>query len=359
MTRLAGQSIGIVGALRAFPIRLAARAVERQGGQLHRGVTRRTNLIVIGRKLLERDGAAIDQGIDAALASGHPVLSENGFLRLLGALPAIESGTIGRQALLDQSRLAASELTMLSLFDAFEHDAEPYSFRDLILSRKYAGLLAAGANWNAIARSVHRVGSVTSLTALALHADGTETIYARSGDGVSELDGQFRLGIDRSGDDELEDVFGLAEAAEATGDLVAAAALYQRYLGSDPGDSIAAFNRGNCLRDAGMPADATTAYMQAIKSDPGFVEAWFNLAGLARDDGRVDSARRYLKKALALDAAYGDAIYNLAALEYDAGRLAEARQLWVRYLELDTSSEWARTAIRGIEFVDRSLKSVG
>ena len=35
-------------------------------------------------------------------------------------------------------------LDLLSLFDAFEHDAEPYSFRDLILARKYAALLAGG-----------------------------------------------------------------------------------------------------------------------------------------------------------------------------------------------------------------------
>ena len=73
-----------------------------------------------------------------------------------------------RQSLIEQSKLPERALTLLSLFDAFEHDAEPYSFRDLILARKYAGLLAGGASWSAIARSVHRSGPVTSLTALSL-----------------------------------------------------------------------------------------------------------------------------------------------------------------------------------------------
>ena len=60
--------------------------------------------------------------------------------------------------------------TCCALFDAFERDGEPCSFRDLILARKYAGLIAGGAGWGAIARSVHRFGPAASLTAKALHA---------------------------------------------------------------------------------------------------------------------------------------------------------------------------------------------
>ncbi|RVA81563.1 O-linked GlcNAc transferase, partial [Mesorhizobium sp. M7A.F.Ca.CA.001.08.2.1] len=42
MTAPAGAVFGTIGALAAFPLRLAAREVERQHGQLRRGVTRRT-----------------------------------------------------------------------------------------------------------------------------------------------------------------------------------------------------------------------------------------------------------------------------------------------------------------------------
>ena len=41
-----------------------------------------------------------------------------------------------------------------------------------------------------------------------------------------------------------------------------------------------------------------------------------------------------------------------ARLEFDAGDLVEARRLWARYLELDGTSGWAKTALRGIQFID-------
>jgi tetratricopeptide (TPR) repeat protein len=98
--------------------------------------------------------------------------------------------------------------------------------------------------------------------------------------------------------------------------------------------------------------EAAHDYARALKLDPSFVEAWFNLAGLMGDRGRVDAARRHLQKAIELDGEYADAIFNLAKLEFDAGNLAEARRRWARYLELDSDSEWARTAARGVQFVD-------
>ena len=52
MTAVAGKIFGTFGALAAFPRRLAAREVERQRGQLRRGVTRRTSHLVFGRALL-------------------------------------------------------------------------------------------------------------------------------------------------------------------------------------------------------------------------------------------------------------------------------------------------------------------
>ena len=41
-------------------------------------------------------------------------------------------------------------------------------------------------------------------------------------------------------------------------------------------------------------------------------------------------------------------------------QLADARRWWTRYLELDQTSDWARTAARGIAFADMKLnKSAG
>jgi tetratricopeptide (TPR) repeat protein len=354
VTAASGKIFGIVGALSAFPRRLAAREVQRQKGQLRRGITRRITHLVFGHGLLDKaDEAAIEVRYDAALKAGRQPLSENGFLRLLGLSKASESPAISRKSLLEQSQLPARALDMLALFDAFENDAEPFSFRDLILSRKYVGLLASGATWSTIARSVHRSGSPATLTAQALQFEGS--VYARRGERLSELDGQLLLGLETA-DDELEELFWAAENAEAAERFEEAAALYNRCLSIDPGDSVAAFNRANCLRAAGRPVEAAHDYSRAIKLDRGFVEAWFNLAGLLSEQGRIDAARRHLQKAIALDADYGDAVFNLAKLEYDAGNLAEARRCWARYLELDSESDWARTAARGVQFVDLSQR---
>jgi tetratricopeptide (TPR) repeat protein len=361
-----GAVFGTIGALAAFPLRLAAREVERRHGQLRRGVTRRTSHVVFGRTLLAKASMAkagdaeIERRISAERTAGRTLISENGFLRLLGLMKAPEASSLSRQSLIDQSKLSGADLDLLSLFDAFEHDSEPYSFRDLILARKYAGLVAGGASWGAIARSVHRSGPVASLTAKSLNVGSQhgrpDAIYLEGGQ--SELDGQLLFdlgGASAAGDDTLEDLFAEAESAEEEGWHDDAAALYQRCLSIDPSDAIAAFNRANCLRGAGRTAEAAHDYARAIKLDPAFVEAWFNLAGLMSDQGKVASSRRHLQKAIALDKTYADPVFNLARLEFDAGNLAEARRNWVRYLELDADSEWARMAAKGIQFVDLHL----
>ncbi|HRO11684.1 tetratricopeptide repeat protein [Amaricoccus sp.] len=344
-----GLSVGLVGALAALPRRLAARAIEARGGELHRGVTRRTGMVVFGRRLLKNPDGVVEDRVAAARAPGRALRSENGFLRLLVG-EAGEAVGLSRREMLERSGLGERELSLIALFDGFERDVEPFSFRDLILARKYAGLVAGGAEWGAIVRSVHRFGPAVSLTAKALQV-GDGGIYARHADGVSELDGQMLLGLGEAGED-AEALFAEAEAAEAEGRAEAAAALYGRCLAVDPGDAVAAFNRANCLGATGRPAEAERELARALKLDPAFVEAWFNLAGLVAARGRVAAARGYLLRALELDPDYADAVFNLASLEFEAGDLAAARRWWLRYLELDPESEWGRRAARGVRFVE-------
>jgi len=357
VTPIAGTTFGILGPLEAFPRRLAAREVERQGGHLRSGVTRSTTHVVFGRKLLARLGEAkLAERYDEQCSAGRVPLSENAFLRALGVLPNPPDGSVSRSSLVEQARLPERDLGFLSLFDAFEHSGEPYSFRDIILAKKYAGLIAGGASWAAIARSVHRAsGPVTSLTALSFEAVGRDAIYARLGGARGELDGQYLLPMDRSGDDELESWFETAREAEADGRFGEAATLYARCLALDPADAVAAFNRANCLLAEGRIDEARLAFLQALKLDVAFAEAWFNLAALEREEGRTAAARDCLQKAVTVDGKYADAVYNLATLEFDAGNLADARRWWVRYLELDPSSDWARNAAKGIQYVDRHL----
>src|SRR5690606_24217773 len=128
-----------------------------RGGRLRRGITRQTSRVVLGRNLLLKSSDAdIEARIDTLKDAGVTLLSENGFLRWLHLMETPERSAMSRQSLLDQSRLDGDTLDRLALFDAFEHDAEPFSFRDLILAKKYAGLIAGGASWGAVARSIHR-----------------------------------------------------------------------------------------------------------------------------------------------------------------------------------------------------------
>ncbi|RYE08373.1 MAG: tetratricopeptide repeat protein [Hyphomicrobiales bacterium] len=349
-------TLGLVGALRAFPQRLAARAVATRGGRLRRGITRQTQRVVLGRTLLDKASEAdIEARIDTLEDAGIRLMSENGFLRWLHLMETPERAAMSRQSLLDQSRLDGATLDRLALFDAFEHDTEPFSFRDLILAKKYAGLIAGGASWSAVARSVHAAGPVASLTALSLHPGGPQKIYASEGERKRELDGQGLLGLEPP-DDDSEEYFALAEQAEESQLYAEATVLYGRCLSVDPSDSVAAYNRANCFRALEENDEAGAAYAQAIKIDPSFVEAWFNYAALLKDEGKIAAARRHLDRAIAIDPDYADAVYNLATLEFDAKNFAEARRWWGRYLELDEDSDWARTASRGIAFIDLNTR---
>ena len=345
-------TLGSVGALRAFPQRLAARAVAARGGRLRRGVTRQTQRVVIGRRLLDKwSEAQIEARLDTLRANGIKLISENGLLRWLHLLDAPAGADLSRQSLIDQSRLNARDFDTLALFDAFEADAEPFSFRDLILAKKYAGLIAGGAGWLAVVRSVHHAGPMASLTAMSLHPDGPGKIYAGDAANKSELDGQRLLPLEPA-DDDTEEYFTLAEQAEDAKLYAEATVLYGRCLALDPSDSVASYNRANCFRALGDSDDAAAAYALAIKIDPGFVEAWFNFAALLRDERKIGAARQHLQRAVAIDPDYADAVYNLASLEFDAGAFTAARAAWARYLELDADSDWARTATRGIAFID-------
>ena len=227
-------SLGIVGALYAFPQRLAARAVAGRGSRLHRGVTRQTQRVVIGRKLIGKSEAEIEAKLRTLKLADVKLMSENAFLRWLHLLEAPERAEIGRRSMLEQSRLDEDVFDRLVLFDAFEHDSEPFSFRDLILAKKYAGLIAGGAGWLAVVRSVHHAGPVASLTAMSLHPDGPGKIYAGDAANKSELDGQRLLPLEPA-DDDTEEYFSLAEQAEEAKLYAEATVLYGRCLALSSG----------------------------------------------------------------------------------------------------------------------------
>jgi hypothetical protein len=351
--QLSGKTIGLIGGLATVPRRLAARDVAQRGGILRHGMTRKTDLVVLGRKLLGRANIEdIEAKLDAIDAAERPVFGEREFLVLLAGGEPPFRGSIDAGTLSAQSGLSLRETRLLAVFGAFEGDGVSFAFSDAILARKYKGLIAGGATWLAIARSLQNAAPATSLTAYTLHHGPSGTIYGERGAIVSELSGQTFLPLEADHSFDADDLFDAAEDAEAHGERADAIALYRQCLAVDPGDSVAAFNLANCLQVEGREADARHHFVQAIKSDPTFVEAWFNLAALFKQSGDLVSARTHLQRAIAIDPGYADAIYNLAALDFEAGHYAAARAGWQRYRELDSDSEWAEAAGRGIRYVD-------
>lgn len=353
--QLKGATIGIVGALAAFPRRLAEREVTRLGARLRRGLTRQTKLLVFGRRALTMlTDEAIEKRFDAAAKAKVKMVSEAGFRQLLGLSDAAATNAdMARAAFAAQTELDARALDLLTLFDAFESHGEPYSFRDTIVGRKYARLLANGATWGTIVRSLDRTGNVTSLTAVTLHSEGSR-VMMRTGEHFADLDGQHQLPLGED-DRDADALFEAAVEAELEGDFRTAARLYTQCLSLDPSDSISAYNLGNTHREAGDIDDARSAYMKAIKLDPNLVEAWFNFGSMLSEHGETEPARLHLGRAIEIDPTFADPIYNLAALEYDAGRLEQARGWWMRYVELDPESEWGKRAQRGIAYANMTL----
>jgi tetratricopeptide (TPR) repeat protein len=209
---------------------------------------------------------------------------------------------------------------------------------------------AGGAGWLDIARSIHRSGAAVSLTAKSLALVG-RVVISRDGDRLSELDGQPLLGLDPA-ESNANDLLAAAEEAEPDGRHREAAALYSRCLALDRRDAVAAFNRGDCLREAGALHEAVCEYSRALQAESGFVDAWFNLGCAAAEQGRPEAARRALEHAVARDSAYADAVYNLGPLALEAGDVPAARSWWTRYLEVHRDSEWSRRAAPGLRYPD-------
>ncbi len=218
---------------------------------------------------------------------------------------------------------------LLSLFDAFEHDGEPYSFRDLILGQQIcrADRRRRELGRRSRARCTARARSPRSPRCRCMSRAATRSTRAATKARANSTASCCSISA-RPRTPELEELFRAApKTAEADQRFAEAAALYQRCLAIDPSDSVAAFNRANCLRAHGRRhARPPHAYARAIKLDPGFVEAWFNLAGLMSDDGRDRcGARGISRKAIALDPDYADAVYNLATLEYRRRQISARR----------------------------------
>jgi tetratricopeptide (TPR) repeat protein len=350
-----GAVFAIIGALDAFPHRLAAREIEARGGKLRRGVSRSTDIAVVGHRLVQTSTAErILKRLEEARTAGASLISERAFLRLLGlAHESEDHRQLSAEDIRQKSGLDAETFDLLRLFDVFDVSEAPFGFRDLVAAKQCAGLIRDGVEWFALVRAIQTQSPISSdggLSQVRLERSDWNGVLMRAGDALTELSGQHILALPEEVDS-VDELFETAKEAEDDEDWERARALYSRCHAMDPRDPVIAFNLSHAQLQLDDLEGAKRTLNKVLSLDVRFAEAWFNLAAIARRQDDPAAVRRNLKKAIVADRNYPDAIYNLALLELEEGQLSEAARLWTRYLELDPISDWSLKARAGLQLI--------
>jgi tetratricopeptide (TPR) repeat protein len=333
--------------------------VRGRGGSPREGVTKRTDVLVVG----EFGWPLVDDGkpsnsLAQARSYGVPVVSERQFLEWIGrAAPDEQAKTYTADQLASLSKLPASVLEQLAMFGLIEPKGGHYGFRDLAAARQIAGLVGSGVALSTITRSLHEVRKwlpEAQLSNLRLFPESSDKILIEQMQGRTDKTGQFMLPVEARSDDP-DALFDAAQAADESQDGASAERLYRRLLKVDPADSAGRYNLANLLRADGRVVEAEALYREAVKAAPDFAEAWYNLADVFDESGRSAEAIAALEAAIKAKPDYADAVFNLALLQQKLERHHDAAAAWKRYLKLDPDSPWAARAKRALKFCEIKL----
>jgi tetratricopeptide (TPR) repeat protein len=330
--------------------------VRERGGQPREGVTKRTDVLIVG----EFGWPLIDDGrpsnsLAQARSYGVPVVSERQFLEWLGkAAPDEQAKTYTADQLGSLSKLPTSVLEQLAMFGLIEPKEGHYGFRDLAAARQIAGLLGSGVALSVITRSLHEIRKwlpEAQLSNLRMFPETSDRILIEQIQGRTDKTGQFMLPVEAQNDDP-DRLFEAAQAADENQDAATAERLYRRLIRADSTDAAGRYNLANLLRASGRAVEAEALYREAVKADPEFAEAWYNLADMLDESGRSAEAIAALQAALEANPDYADAVFNLALLQQKLERHQDAAIGWKRYLKLDPDSPWAARAKRALKFCE-------
>jgi tetratricopeptide (TPR) repeat protein len=352
------RTVAFTGRLASMKREEAFALVRRSGGTPRRGLTKKTNILVVGALgwPLLADGQPA-KSLSIAKSYGIPIASERQFLEWAGkAVPNEQVKTYSAEQLSSLSGLPGDLIEQVTAFGLLDCREARYGFRDLTAARQLAQLFASGVALSTITRSLHEIRKwlpEAALSNLRVYPAASDAILVEHLKGRTDQAGQFVMPVDAPRDD-ADGLFDEAQAAEDTGDTETAQRLYRRVMRIDPSDPVAAFNLGNLLRSGGQKVEAEAAYRAATKADPRFAEAWYNLADLLEPDD-PDKAIASLERAVEADPDYADAIFNLGLLHHRGGHLVDAMTYWRRYLALDNDSSWAVRARRALKFCEMQI----
>lgn len=126
-------------------------------------------------------------------------------------------------------------------------------------------------------------------------------------------------------------------ATETTGDLDAAAALFEQAVAQNPGDIAAYNNLGVVRKLQGRLDEAIASFGRALAIDPDYVDGIVNLGAALRDRGRHDDAIACLRHAAALAPQAFGAHFNLGNAYFAKGDAAAAAASFQAALAIEPS----------------------
>jgi tetratricopeptide (TPR) repeat protein len=352
-------TVAFTGRLACMSRAEAFEVVRHHGGTPSQAVTRQTNVLVVGElgwPLLD-DGRPSNK-LSRASSYGIPVVSERRFLEWTGrAVPDSLHRAYSADQIVALSNLSSNTVDELVRFGLLDPRGGLFGFRDLASARQISKLFAHGIALSEIIHSVKEIRAwlpQADLSNLRLQPGTHRSVEVEQPEGRTDKRGQFVLPVNQLQQD-ADDLFEQAQAAEETGDIAEAERLYRILMKSDPTDAASPFNLGNLLRANGRKAEAEAALRAAARADPMFAEAWYNLSDLLDEQGRSEAAIDCLRRALQAAPEYVDAMFNLALLLQRSNRHKEAAEYWRRYLVNDGQSEWAARARRSLKFCEMQV----
>ncbi|MFQ5962995.1 MAG: tetratricopeptide repeat protein [Candidatus Scalinduaceae bacterium] len=122
----------------------------------------------------------------------------------------------------------------------------------------------------------------------------------------------------------IEDLLQEGHNCHQTGNLAAAAQLYQKILDKQPGNIDAIFLLGTLNLQQGNLETATIFLRKAIELKPDHVVAYNNLGTVLQKQRKLDEAVLSFNQAITLKPDYADAYYNLGNAFIEQGKLDEA-----------------------------------
>jgi tetratricopeptide (TPR) repeat protein len=356
MLDLANSAVTLIGRPERASRKTVAAELARTGARLAPTIASGCAALVVthGATTPLRTGR-LDDLVSTADERGVPVISEERLLRSLRLLPAPgeDAHAFSLEELARRSGLAEHSVRKLALFDLLDDMEGRFGFRDLVVARMAAELVAGGAHLPVIIEAGLQLRRLSgfrddlSRYRLTLAPDGS-VLLLQGGQPV-EPGGQIRLPLDFGAAPSFEEVADGAEQAEEDGDLAAAERLYRRALQIRRNDVVCLANLATVLMARSEHKEAAALLMRAVAADPSYADAWYNLAHIAHQDGDRASMQERLEQAVRVRPDYADAVYNLAHLHFTAEEYDRAEPLWRRYLALDQSSKWAQTARRALK----------